>query len=509
MGTLSVRVIDEETDHATSARIHLTASDGKFYAPPTTYARVNGMGDPILHANGRFTVDLPVGRVSLVGVKGFEFSPERAEAQVQADEVTEVTLRLKRMTDMAARGWHNGSMHVHTNYAGNLRNTLDNVLLMTAAEGADVANALIANKDNRVLDRPLFVKGGGPHPLSTPDRLLIVGEEYRPPFYGHVSMLGLKDHLISPWTTGYEGTAIESLYPSNTDMLRKAKAQGAMVTYVHAFGGERDPLTSGLGGAKGFIVDAALGATDAVEWSGSGHAGFFPWYAVLNNGLRVPAVGGEDSITSLQETKMIGSARTYVYTGERGLTSDAWFEGVRKGRAFVTVGPLVELTVNGEEPGGDVNLPGGGGTVDVVARVRSITPLEKVQLVFNGTVVEEIPLGADRKSANVRKPLPVKQSGWYHLRAEGNPADRFPLDAAYPQAFTNPVWVTVGNQSIRNRAAADYALKWIDTLQQMAAAWPGWRSPKEKDHVFAQFEQAREVYRRFAAEAGQPTQAAR
>lgn len=508
-GTLSVRTVDAETGQPTPARIHLTVSDGKFYAPPTTYARVNGMGDPILHTNGRFTVDLPVGKVSLVGVKGFEFWPARADAEVQVNEVTEVTLQLKRMTDMAARGWHNGSMHVHTNYTGNMRNTLENVLLMTAAEGADVANALIANKDNRVLDRTLFVKGGGAHPLSTRDRLLVVGEEYRPPFYGHVSMLGLKDHLISPWTTGYEGTAIESLYPSNTDMLRKAKAQGATVTYVHAFGGERDPLTSGLGGAKGFIVDAALGATDTVEWSGSGHAGFFPWYAVLNNGLRIAAVGGEDSITSLQETKMIGSARTYVYTGERGLTYDAWFEGVRKGRAFVTVGPLVELTVNDTLPGGDVDVPSEGGTVEVAARVRSITALEIVQLVFNGTVIEEIPLSADRKSADFRKQLPVKQSGWYHLRAEGNPVDRVPLDAAYPQAFTNPVWVRVGNQPVRSRAAAEYAVKWIDTLQTMADAWPGWRSQQEKDHVFAQFEEARQVYRRFAGEAGQQTPAAR
>ena len=147
--------------------------------------------------------------------------------------------------------------------------------------------------------------------------------------------------------------------------------------------------------------------------------------------------------------------------------------------------------------------------MDVEARVRSITPLEKVQLVFNGTVVEEIMLGADRKSAHFRKQLPIKQSGWYHLRAEGNPADRFPLDAPYPQAFTNPVWVTVGKQPVRSRAAAEYALKWIDTLQKMADAWPGWRSQKEKDHVFAQFEQARQVYRRFAAEAGQGTQAAR
>ena len=67
---------------------------------------------------------------------------------------------------------------------------------------------------------------GGPHPLSRADMVLVVGQEYRPPFYGHVFMFGLEDHLISPFTTGYEGTAIESLYPTNTDMFRKAREAG-------------------------------------------------------------------------------------------------------------------------------------------------------------------------------------------------------------------------------------------------------------------------------------------
>ena len=74
------------------------------------------------------------------------------------------------------------------------------------------------------------------------------------------------------------------------------------------------------------------------------------------------------------------------------------------------------------------------------------------------------------------------------------------MDVAYVQAFTNPVWIQVGGQPIRNRAAADYALQWIDKLQEMADAWPGWRAEKERAHVFAQFDEARDVYRRFARE---------
>jgi TolB protein len=388
------------------------------------------------------------------------------------------------------------------NYGGNLHNTLENLMMMSAAEDQDVVNEQVANKDNRILDHQFFVPGGGPHPLSTPERLLVVGQEYRPPFYGHVFLFGLRNHLISPFTTGYEGTAIESLYPSNTDMFRKAKAQGATVGYVHAFSGERDPLEGELGGGKGYMVDAALGTTDAVEWSASGRAGFFPWYATLNNGLRVTAVGGEDSISNLHSSKLVGSVRTYVYTGARGLDMDAWFEGLRKGRVFVSTGPLVELTVEGRMAGEELALSAGGGAVEIEARVRSITPLEKVFLVWNGEPVGDIPLSADRKSASFKGKKEVSGSGWFHLRAEGSPSERFPLDAAYAQAFTNPIWITVGGRPVRSRAAADYAIRWLDKLRVMAEAWPGWRSEKEKAHVFAQFDEARRVYQRLRDEAG-------
>jgi len=500
MGELSLSTRDSGTGEVTGSRVHLAASDGKFYAPADAYARLSGRGDHLFHTTGHFTVELPVGTVELTVVKGFEFWPETVTATITAGEVTQVTVDLRRMTDMAAEGWYSASTHVHSNYGGNLHNTLENLLMMSEAEDQDLVLEQVANKDNRILDYQYFEPGGGPHTTSTPERLVVVGQEYRPPFYGHVFMFGMRDHLLSPFTMGYEGTAIESLYPSNTDMFRKAKAQGATVGYVHAFGGERDPLDGNLGGGKGFMVDAALGTTDAVEWSDASRAGFYPLYAVWNNGLRITATGGEDSISNLHRSKLVGSVRTYVHTGTRGLDMDAWFEGLRAGRAFVSSGPLVDLTIDGQMPGEEVTLPSDGGTVEIVGRVRSVTPLDRLFLVCDGETVTNVPLGGDGRTARLRVRYRITRSGWCHLRAEGATGDRYPMDVAYVQAFTNPVWIQVGGQPIRNRAAADYALQWIDKLQEMADAWPGWRAEKERAHVFAQFDEARDVYRRFARE---------
>ncbi|MEX1196289.1 MAG: CehA/McbA family metallohydrolase [Pseudohongiellaceae bacterium] len=502
MGLLSVRTLDDMTGRDMASRIHLTASDGKFYAPTDAFARVaQGGRDRIFHTTGLFQVEVPVGTVQLEAVRGFEYWPLAAEVEVEANEVTTVTIPLERVTDMAAKGWYSGSTHMHMNYGGNLHNTLENLIMMSSAEDQDVVNELVANKDNRVLDHQFFVPGGGAHPVSTPEQLVMVGQEYRPPFYGHVYLIGLRDHLISPWATGYEGTAVESLYPSNTDILRKAREQDAVTGYAHAYFGEGDPIEQNLGQAKGFIVDAAFETTDGIEWSFSGESTFIPWYAVLNNGLRVTATGGEDAMSDLHVSKLVGSARTYVHTGDRGLDAEAWKQGIRDGRAFVSTGPLVELTIDGKMPGEQVQLPPEGGEVDVSTWMRSITPVENVILVCNGEIVEQIPLADDRRSTDDQRSIQVSRSGWCHVRAEGLETQSHPLDTGFAQGFTNPVWIQVGDEPVRDLASAEYAIQWIEQLKTLAEDHSGWRSQQERDHVFAQFEEALAIYQRFADEA--------
>ena len=330
----------------------------------------------------------------------------------------------------------------------------------------------------------------------------MVGQEYRPSFFGHVFMFNHREHLIAPYAMGYEGTAIGSFYPSNTDMLLKARAQGATTAYVHSFY-NGDPLQGDLGGAKGFIVDAALAVADAVEWS-TPQDGWPPVYAVWSNDIRTTVVGGEDSISSLHATPLLGSMRSYVRTADGTLTADGWFRGLRDGHSFVSSGPLIEFSVGGRGPGEELNLDEAG-PVQLVGRVWSVVPMERVELVAGGEVVRSWQPTGDRKSLIIDEPFEIAGSGWVHLRVEGARADRHPFDTTYPQAFTNPVWIQVAGQPIRSAEAAAYALRWIDKLQAMADSWPGWRSERERQHVFAQFEAAREVYRRRGAEATDAT----
>jgi len=247
-----------------------------------------------------------------------------------------------------------------------------------------------------------------------------------------------------------------------------------------------------LGGGKGFPVDAALGTIDALEWSGSSRASMIPLFHAWNNDLRIAPVGGEDSISNLHWTKLVGSVRTYAQTGaERSIP--AWLEALRRGRTYMSTGPLLEFWIEDQMPGGELKLSQPR-TLQFKARATSIAPLTKVVIYRNGVAWKEV------TSGSLEERVQVDESGWYALYAEGKPYTW--LDAEYPQALTNAIRVYVGDQKVRSRASAEYFTRWITKLQGMAEKWPWWRSEKEKQHVFAQFAEAIKLYQSLASEAG-------
>jgi Tol biopolymer transport system component len=484
MGTLEVRIRG-------AARFYLTGADGKSYAPSTAYHRVAGRSShrDFFHAEDKFTVDLPPGEATLEAAKGVEHVPQSKKVTIRQNQVTIVDIDLHRMTSMNAAGWWSASDHVHMNYAGNLHNTPENLMMMARAEDLDVVGEKVCNKDHRIFDHQYFT--GKLHPLTTSEQILTFGEEYRPPFYGHINFINLTKHLISPFTTGYEGSGIESLYPSNTDMFLAARKQGAIGGYVHPWSG--NPIKSGYGVARGFPVDLALGAFEYLEvhTSANHFTGTAPvWHRALNCGFRVTASAGEDSILGLHATPIIGSSRLYAYLGDR-LEWPRYVEAIRRGRTFVTNGPLLSLTVDGHIPGDEIQMK--GDSVEVNASAQSIVSLEKLELYFNGQVI------ASSDGSPIRKRLPIDRSGWITLRAT-NSKSQHPIDDSYIVGETSPVYVTKGGQPIRSKTDAEYFIQWIDDITKQAQAHSGWRSDKERSHVLGQFRQARAVFEQRAKE---------
>ncbi len=502
VGKVEVKVVDADTGGILPARIYSAAADGKTYVPDDAYHRQGRMAEHFFHTDGEFVLEVPIGELVVEAMHGFEYYPAATSTTVSPAATTYVTLELQRMADLEAQGWYSSSNHVHMNYGGNLHNTPGNLLFMAAAEDVNVIGELVANKDNRILDYQYFT--GAPHALSNDEHILYFNQEYRPPFYGHVSFINLTEHLISPYTTGYAGTAIESLYPSNSQMFRLARQQGALGAYVHPFWGNGDPLQTDLGNAKAFPVDLALGLLDYHELvSGAGWTAYNVWHHALNNGMRIPAVGGEDSISDLHRTAILGQMRAYAYM-EEGLSWDGWIGAIRSGQMFVTNGPLLELYVDGESIGSRLPLPADS-TVTVTGRVQSIAPLNGVSLVVNGVEVDLGSLTADPEGPGTlfefERQVKLTGSAWITLQAFAD-SPIHPIDDRFQQATTNPVFVGAFEEDVRSYESSTYFLRWIDKLIAMADRHPGWRSDEERASVLGEFAEARRVFERLQAEAG-------
>jgi len=507
-GNLSVRVEDAASGEKLPARIYLyqeSANHRWSFAPAGAYHRQGRLAEHFFHSDGDFSVTVPVGEWIVEAMHGFEYVPLAFEATVVAGDSTQIIAQLSRMADLERDGWYSGSNHIHMNYGGNLYNSPENLVFMARAEHLHVIGELVANKDNRILDYQFFTGA----PEEAEDYVLYFNEEYRPPFYGHISLINLTEHLISPFTTGYEGTAIESLYPSNTQIFRLAREQGALGAYVHPFWGDQDPLETNLGVAKAFPVDLALGTLDYHELvSGAGWAAYRVWHHALNNGFHIPAVGGEDAISDLHRTAIVGQMRAYAHMPE-GLSWEGWVSAIRRGEMFVTNGPLLSLSVNGERIGSSVQLPEGGGTVRVSGSVHAFAPIEAPQLLIGGRAIA---LQAEMEAAEetyedslylrvtFSRDIRVTRSDWITLQAFSNEAYH-PIDDIFLQSTTNPVWVLVGEDPVRSSESAEYFIHWIDRLTAMAEVHPGWRTEAEKEHVLGEFQEARQVYVTLLAEA--------
>ncbi|MBS1826795.1 MAG: CehA/McbA family metallohydrolase [Acidobacteria bacterium] len=480
MGKAHVRVVDALTKQPLRSRVYLNAADGRAYAPAESWFRADWlMFDHMdqdgeyhyFHTDGDFEVDLPPGKVSLAFSRGFEYQPVSKEITVAPGATAELVVTLQRIDNMAARGWWDGDNHFHMNYAGVYFNTPRRLMEQAEAEDIHVLNNLICNKEQRIPDIGHFT--GAPDKASSASRILFHSQEYHPPFWGHATFLNLKKHIVIPDYVGYQNTIVDSIAPTNSTPFRVAREQGGLAGYAH-------------GAGPHFAVDLALDNVDFVE--ANALTGMEPLYKAWNCGYRVVASAGEDAFPNFYRSYILGSNRVYVRSGAK-LDYDKWTADFRAGKSFVTSGPLVLLKVNGKEPGDEIRLPAGSHTVKVDVDVKSITPVESIEVMHNG-----------RSLGNV-KTVTLDRSGWISVQVKAK-YTRDPIRRPFPFAATMPVWITVGNKPVRSKADAEYFVQWIDRTLERAMKL-SFNNEAERNETRRLYEEARGKMMQRAAEAGE------
>ena len=519
MGLLSI-VILSPAGRPSPARVFVMGEDQRAYAPDHAWMHADDSFDPAkqafeahyFHTMGRSELAVPAGAVSVEVMKGFDYKVEKQVVSMAPNGRGGITIHLRAIAwlnspltrktekqDAASNGskrdwrWVSADLHVHMNYAGTYRNTPQHLVQQGEAENLGIIEDLVVNKEVRIPDIAYFRVG--PDPASKPDMLLMQSQEFHTSYWGHLGLLNLTRNFLLPGYAAYPNTAAASLYPTNADIADLAHAQGALVGYVHPFDTFPDPadpapLTDEL------PVDVALGKVEYMEILGfSDHKSTAAvWYKLLNCGFHIPTGAGTDAMANFASLRgPVGLNRVYAQM-PRGRTGIHQFlNALRHGHTFATNGPLLRFSLDDQPIGGELKLPAGSNQVKFTAALRSIVPVDHLQVLCNGDVVREITLSRGRETADAQGTLPISKSGWCILRAWNNKAELPVLDL-YPYATTSPIYISVGGEPVHSAKDAAYFVAWIDRLVQGATSYPDWRSAAEKEHVLKLLSEARTVY---------------
>ncbi|HXE90003.1 MAG TPA: CehA/McbA family metallohydrolase [Terriglobales bacterium] len=505
MGKLRISVLDA-AGRPTAARVSVTDSDGRAYAPDDAWMHADDgfvraqrrFEAHYFHITGQAELSVPAGRVHIEVMKGFEHHLEQRRADVFADRVTTVPVRLRPLAPLPAdtgKRWASGDLHVHMNYAGAYRNTPARLAQQAAAENLSVVHDLIVNKEQRIPDISYFT--GKPDPVSHANFLLLHDQEFHTSYWGHMGLLGMTRNYLIPDYAGYPETAAASLWPTNSFIADLAHQQGALVGYVHPYEIEDAPDPAKDRPLRhAFVVDAALGKADYVEVLGFSdhHSTASIWYRLLNLGFRIPAGAGTDAMANYASLHgPVGLNRVYARVSVGPLKREEWLDAVRRGNGFATNGPLLDFTLGGQAIGGELKLATPDPEVRFTASMRSLVPLDHLEVVCNGRVVRTLEMNATRDQADVRGSIPLDASGWCLLRAWSE-KPQHPILDIYPYATTSPIYVSVSGERPRSPEDAKFCIAWIDRIRESVEKFTDWNTDAEREETFKTLSEARNVY---------------
>jgi hypothetical protein len=471
-----VKVLDGATGQPVPCRVHFRSPEGIPYQPYGHHHHVTQNlnswhydvgGDVRLGQQTYAYVDgtcqgwLPRGDVDVEVARGFEYEPLRQTVRIDTGQ-RELTLRIRRMADLASEGWWSGDSHVHfLSTAG--------AQLEQLGEDLRIVNLLQSQWGALFTNTEDFRRGGDPSRtnavLGGGGYLTYVGQENRQHALGHLVLWGLKEPVM-PWCSdGPDEAELGGALDANlSDWADRTHAQGGTVVAAHFPHPNGEPA-----------VLVTTGRADAVEMLAHSGDALLEYYRYLNSGYRLPLVGGTDKMSS---GVPVGLYRTYARLGSsEELTYDGWCSAVRAGRTFLSGGPLLSLSVDGRQPGDTVEMSGPG-SVTVDATVRSVFSLRSLELVRNGEVVA-VEEAHGRRELSLSELLHVDGSTWFAARAFGTDSH---LDEWGRQVFahTSPVYVACGGPW---GIADPDGLRYIRTLVEGAREYVRHTAPRRADHL--------------------------
>jgi hypothetical protein len=407
--------------------------------------------------SGRFRVTVPPGRYTLTASKGLEFLPVTRTLEVSGDQTA--TVDLARWVRLADRGWYSGDGHAHL---ARTRADADQIALLWA-EATDVhaVNVLrMGDARETYYEQRAY---GAVGTVQAGERALLPGQEDpRTRGLGHTLHLGLAAPARQAGT-----------YYDYEPVFRAVRAGGGLSGFAHV-GRRRWSFAVD----RGLSLLAPAGLVDFVEVAQMGYVGVNLWYEFLNLGFRLTAMAGND----VPWGGTLGSSRVYAHL-DGPFSPAAWLEAVRRGHTFVTTGPALDFTVNGQPPGSRLDVARGT-TLRIRAQASAGTPEQQpteVRVVAHGRTL------ARGTGPTLELDLPAEHGLWITAEAECGHQPRLDQPGFFSGAVATPIYVSVDGgtwrdpQSLAAQVAArlaslDAIETWLAGPEDGEGARGGWES---------------------------------
>jgi len=484
---LTCSIVDAGGGAGIPARCRVVNVQGNNFYPSPDTSFFSPASGGYFYTRGSFSCTVSTGPIVVTVKHGFEYREAISDLIVRAD--TSIVIALDRIASMGSLGWYSGDTHVHINHGGGYYNLdPEDALLMARAEGLAIANCL----DNE------YYFTGASDECSTPECVIFMSQEWRSSSFGHLGLLGMRS-LVPDFSSAW--------WPMNMDVADSAHARpGALVISAHPVPcNVYSQIESwpGSGLARELPIDCIahrVDAMDVMSYSNLNNGGIelALWYRLLNCGFRIPASAGTDACMNRLDSNPLGGFRTYGHIDSGSLSAYGWFEALAAGRTFITNGPLItRFEVEGRSSGDSVSFAEPGAEVPVEISVRSIYPVNRLEVVMNGHPAVTVLLEPPRSSIDTSLSLVLGGSSWVASRVYGTKSGWI-TPGDFLLAHSSPVYVTVGDEPILERDDAEFFLHRIEDLEILALTKGQWVDTLQSARVFQELAAAHAWYARLA-----------
>jgi hypothetical protein len=519
--------VKDENGKPTTASFVIRDQQGRVYPSQAKRLAPDFSFHPQVYRSDGESIRLPAGKYNIEFSRGPE-SITRTETLEVGTGTREWNFKVQRWIDPSKSGWWSGDHHIHAAGCAHyvkptegvhaedmIRHCIGEDLKvganLTWGPCFDYQKQFFCGAVDKVSQYPYLLRydieisGFGSHRS------------------GHLVLLRLKEQM-------YPGGDSMHHWPTLClNSLRWAKKQGAVVGPAHSGWGLQVttddlpnyevPKYDGIG-ANEYIMNVThevpgpngkpVPAVDFLSMVDTPYVWELNiWYHTLNAGFRT-RISGETDFPCIYGEK-VGLGRSYVQLGDK-LDYDAWCEGIRQGRNYVSDGKshLMEFKIDNVSLGHSgselrlskpktvrVTSKASAYLADSAPKARKLRVDQKpywdverariegtrkvpVELIVNGYHVAKKELTADGKINDLTFDLPIERSSWVALRI-------------LPSSHTNPIFVEVDSKPIRaSRRSLEWCLKSVDQCWSQKKKMI---AEKELDGAQKDYEHARLTYK--------------